>query len=88
MLISGTLHTTNAGDGQMKGEEMDKDVKWLAGWNLPGCLPEMDPALFDSYEEAEAWIEQEQTDIRWGWAVDYEDPYVYWVEIAEAEEVA
>ena len=55
-------------------------MKYYAGWSLPGCLPEMEPAEFDSYEEAAEWLENEQRDIRWGWSTDYEDPYVYWID--------
>ena len=32
---------------------------WVAGWNMPGCLPEMDPARFDDWEDASAFIRAE-----------------------------
>ena len=58
-------------------------LKYSAGWSLPGCLPEMTPVLFDTEEEAEAFIQEEKALI----AESYEqcdeecdDPYEYWVE--------
>lgn len=27
-------------------------VRWIAGWNQPGCLPDSDPADFDTRLEA------------------------------------
>ncbi len=29
---------------------------WVAGWNMPGYLPETDPVSFDTWEEAHAYI--------------------------------
>jgi hypothetical protein len=52
-------------------------MKYYAGWNLPGCLPEMEPAKFDSYEEANAWLEENRAT---GWSTEDEDPYVYWID--------
>jgi hypothetical protein len=49
--------------------------KFVAGWNLPGCLPEMEPAVFDSEEEAQQFISDEQQ-----FVFVPDDPYVYWVE--------
>jgi hypothetical protein len=51
---------------------------WIAGWNLPGCLPEMDLAEFDTEEDAWSFIRDEMErylDLDLGI-----DPYVYWVE--------
>lgn len=31
-------------------------TKWLAGWNMPGYLPESDPALFDDWQDAHGYI--------------------------------
>ena len=32
---------------------------YIAMWNLPGCLPEADPASFDSFEEARKFLADE-----------------------------
>jgi len=64
-------------------------TRYLAGWSLAGCLPDAEPAYFNSEEEAQAYIDQE----RQQWAdheaerseteADYgppdQDPYVYWL---------
>lgn len=62
-------------------------TKYSAGWNLPGCLPEMDPALFDTEEEAKEFIDAEQREAAaiYGWD-EMADPYVYWVEAVELTE--
>ena len=31
-------------------------MKYTAGWNSPGCLPEHDPYVFDTYEEAREFL--------------------------------
>jgi hypothetical protein len=31
-------------------------MKWWAGWNNPGCLPDNTPDLFDTWEEAHAFL--------------------------------
>ena len=62
-------------------------TKYSAGWSLPGCLPEMEPALFDTQEEAQAYIAEEQERSNGldslGLPNDPEkdDPYEYWVEV-------
>jgi hypothetical protein len=33
--------------------------QYIAGWNIPGCLPELDIATFDTFEEARDFIVQE-----------------------------
>ena len=58
-------------------------LKYSAGWSLPGCLPEMTPALFDTEEEARAFVEAEQELVAEQAAEsEYptDDPYEYWVE--------
>jgi hypothetical protein len=57
-----------------------------AGWNLPGCIPEMEPVLFDNEEDAKAFIQQEQEVAAESFYNDEDDtqqsdPYVYWVEV-------
>ena len=32
------------------------DTKYVAVWNIPGCLPEMEPMEFDSFDEAKRAI--------------------------------
>lgn len=34
-------------------------MKYSAGWNMPGCLPETDPAEFASIEDATEYIRGE-----------------------------
>lgn len=53
-----------------------------AGWSLPGCLPEMDPATFATEREGEAFIEDERRSVAESFDDDYvtEDPYIYWVD--------
>lgn len=31
-------------------------MSWVAGWNMPGYLPENEPAMFDTWGEAHAYI--------------------------------
>jgi hypothetical protein len=52
-------------------------MQWIAGWNLPGCLPEMEPAVFESYKDAKAFVKEEMDFMSDSWD---DDPYVYWVE--------
>lgn len=33
--------------------------KWVAGWNMPGYLPEMEPVEFDSRNEATEFLVNE-----------------------------
>lgn len=32
---------------------------YVAGWNMPGCLPEMDPAVFETEDEATRYLTYE-----------------------------
>jgi hypothetical protein len=61
--------------------------KFIAGWNLPGCLPEVEPAdfssqirIFDSEEEAIEFIKEEMRFVSGPDLIGPNDPYVYWVE--------
>ena len=36
---------------------------YVAGWNLPGCLPEMEPARFESEDTAKEFIKDELNQI-------------------------
>ena len=65
---------------------MSKQV-WIAGWNLPGYLPDNPPAVFETEEEANAYIkdERESADEMYAEAasesgVAERDPYHYFVE--------
>jgi hypothetical protein len=60
---------------------MTNTLMYVAGWSLPGCLPEMEPALFDSYEDAQAWLDEQAADVHWDLPADYEDPYIYWIDV-------
>ena len=52
---------------------------YVAGWNIPGCLPEMEPQTFENEADANEWIVQERQAFQV--STDKEgDPYVYWVE--------
>jgi len=31
-------------------------TKWIAGWNMPGCLPDAPPQSFDNWEDARTYI--------------------------------
>lgn len=31
-------------------------MKYVAMWNQPGCLPEMEPATFDTFDEAKRFV--------------------------------
>jgi len=71
---------------------MSKQV-WTAGWNLPGCLPDSPPAVFETKEEAEAYIkdERESADEMYAEAesesgVAESDPYHYFVETIEVSD--
>jgi hypothetical protein len=33
--------------------------QWSALWCLPGCLPEMEPASFDTFEDARSFVCEE-----------------------------
>lgn len=54
--------------------------KWIAGWNLPGCIPEMEPCLFETEEEGWAFIEESRSSYLDDMGSYFEDPYTYWVE--------
>ena len=56
------------------------DVKWVAGWNIPGYLPEMEPVIFDSQEEAWDFIDEERERFS-SIFPNAEDMYSYWVEV-------
>lgn len=65
-------------------------TKFSAGWNMAGYLPEMEPALFDTQAEAEAFIAEAKAEYADSLAecaeadfgLDTEsDPYEYWVEV-------
>jgi hypothetical protein len=60
-------------------------MKYIAGWNMPGYLPEMEPVIFDDQEQAIQFL----NDAHLSYIDDmgnYNDPYEYWVEPLEEEE--
>lgn len=36
--------------------ETQPPVRWVAGWNMPGYLPESDPELFTEWKDARAYL--------------------------------
>jgi len=56
-------------------------TKYSAGWNLPGCLPEMEPAYFETEAEADAFILEADVAYSTDEGYNDDDPYVYWVEV-------
>jgi hypothetical protein len=42
---------------------------WIAGWAMPGCLPEMIPVKFDAWKDAQDFILDEL------WRIDQEDAH-------------
>lgn len=56
-------------------------MSWIAGWNIPGYLPDYSEE-FDTEEEAQAWLDE----CRATYAAELDegesDHYVYWVEKA------
>lgn len=59
---------------------MSQGDGWVAGWNMPGYLPEMEPAIFDTEEEAFNFIAEARMSFYDDMGQYYDDPYVYWVE--------
>lgn len=57
-------------------------MRYMAGWNLPGCLPDMEPVTFATLDEAQAFLDEVQDDLaeRLDWYDPADDHYVYWVE--------
>ena len=43
-------------DMEIEASEPAIKIKWVAGWNIPGYLPESDPALFDEWQDAHGYI--------------------------------
>lgn len=43
--------------------EQHTNAQFVAGWNLPGCLPEMEPATFETAAEAREFIANELYDL-------------------------
>lgn len=51
----------------------DARTFYIAGYNLPGYMPDNAPAVFDNSEQAKAYIEEVKAD-------NEDDPFVYWIE--------
>lgn len=69
---------------------------YVAGWNIPGYMPESEPVEFDTFEEARDYIvseienDEECADVHVTEAQEQTEPfevytreYVYWVTPAE-----
>ena len=37
---------------RMRENMQNADCAYIAGWNIPGCLPEVEPAIFDNETDA------------------------------------
>ena len=48
---------------------------YIAGWNIPGCIPEMEPSEFETEQEAEMFLQEEIFRVK---DQGIEDIYVYW----------
>ena len=46
---------------------------WVAGWNMPGYLPETEPESFDTWEDAHAYIVGE---LERAWDMGEDDDYL------------
>jgi hypothetical protein len=72
-------------------EELEANRKpWCAGWNMPGYMPDSEPALFESFEDARDYIVSEMTN-RWADASDEDAPSILaardrWSHIPDQEE--
>lgn len=55
-------------------------MKWIAGWNISGYLPDMEPFVFETKEEADCFISESKSTYCDDMGQYYEDPYTYWVE--------
>jgi len=47
-------------------------MAYVAMWSLPGCIPEMEPARFDTFAEAKQFLVDEAKDIRDGCDDDFD----------------
>lgn len=48
--------------------------RWVAGWNMPGYLPETDPETFDTLEDAVAYLRE--TAERWADEDEQDSPEI------------
>lgn len=48
----------------------DETVNFVAGWNMPGYLPEMEPAGFETFDEAKRFIIDELKSVEDSTAAD------------------
>jgi hypothetical protein len=55
--ISNSDDTIDSRDVIERIEELEALRKpWVAGWNMPGCMPDSDPAIFETFEDARDYI--------------------------------
>lgn len=62
LLCSFAMQLGNKALQDMFQEEMEDDGyfdKYIAGWNMPGCLPEAEPCGFATFDEAKRYIIEE-----------------------------
>jgi len=48
-------------------------ANWVAGWNMPGYLPEMEPAFFENFDDAKRFVLNALGDAEEDAAIDDED---------------
>jgi len=59
-----------AGDKRLDGRDIEARIEelegerkpWVAGWNMPGYMPDSEPAGFETCDEAREYIAQEMVD--------------------------
>jgi hypothetical protein len=44
------------------GKHSKPTNQWVAGWNMPGYLPDNQPEVFDSFEDAQEWLAEQITE--------------------------
>lgn len=62
-------------------------VRYIAGYNLPGYLPDTEPFIFDTKDEANEYLEMMKSSYLDDMG-SYDDPYVYWIEPYEGDDDA
>lgn len=57
-------------------------IVYTAGWNLPGCLPEVPPVEFDTEAEAQQYVDEARAFGAECYGTSESDPYAYWTEMS------
>lgn len=89
--ISNTADTLDVRDIIARFEELEGNRKpWRAGWNMPGYMPDSEPAGFETFADARDYIVSELTTL-WADASDDDAPGILasrdrWSHIPDHEE--